>query len=327
VWLGLLFLAASGTASTLEHFTGTAPRTSLVLATLLGLALLLQGGSLALGQRRERRRRAARAALDSPPSVSVVIPARNEQGYLEEAIRSVRRQWIPAEVVVVANGCTDGTAAIANRMAERVVEHAEALGFSRSRNLGAAAAGGEWLVFLDADSRMGPGALEAILSRARPGDFGTVLGRPDRWALGYWFFFKNLWHRLGLYKGALGGLLFCDAELYRRVGGFDEGLGIDEIHVFSQRARASGGRYVLVTDAYAVTSMRRFAATGVWRSFWFWCCLRFRFSSSERFLSWRRDYCAHQHRPLPGAAAEPGSGVVHGRRPVPDLRARAPAEL
>ena len=323
----LFLLLVGGTASTLELVSGRASAAGLVLGALLALALWV--GSRILAARREPRRRAARAVLETPPGVSVVIPARNEQGYLEEAIRSVRRQSIPVEVVVVENGSSDGTAAIARRMADRVVERDAPLGYSRARNLGAAAAGRDWLVFLDADSRMGPGALEAIFAHALRGEFGTVLGRPDRRGLGYWIFFasKNLWHRLGLYKGALGGLLFCDAELFRRIRGFDENLAIDEIHEFSRRARASGGRYVLATNGHAITSMRRFADVGLMRSLWYWCCLRFGISSGERFHSWRTGYSTYRHRALPGAAPDVRSAALPDRRRIRDLRAHSPAEL
>lgn len=322
LWLGCLFLAVVGAAATFELFLGEAPSTALVLGVFLVLAVSLPAGVRVRAQRRARRRR---AALANAPTVSVVIPAHDEQGHLEEAVRSVRRQAIAAEIVVVENGSSDQTRAIARRVADVVVERDAAQGFSRARNLGAAAASGALLVFLDADSRMGPGVLEAILARAPRGAVGTVLGRPDSWRLGYWILFKNLWHRLGLYRGALGGLLFSDAELFRRAGGFDETMEMDELRDFVRRARASGGRYALVTGAHAITSMRRFVGGGMMRSLWFWCCLRFGFSSDDRFAAWRAGYRAHRHLRLHGAMTD-GSPAPRDAPRMGELPARSPAE-
>ena len=98
-----------------------------------------------------------------------MIPAHNEQAFLEAAIRSVRQQPVKAEVIVVENGSTDGTAEIAQRLADGMAQTEAPLGYSRARNLGAAVAHGEVIVFLDADSRMGPNALRWILAKAAPG--------------------------------------------------------------------------------------------------------------------------------------------------------------
>jgi glycosyltransferase involved in cell wall biosynthesis len=246
--------------------------------------------------------------------VSVVIPAFNERAWLGACIRSVRMQGVAAEIVVVENGSTDGTAAIAHLRADRVVRTERPAGYSRARNLGAAVARGDLLVFLDADSRAEAGALETLLSEARPETFGTVLGRPDPPRLRYRLFFllKNLGHRLGLYRGVLGGLLYCDAGLFRRIGGFDEGLTIDELHDFSRRARRAGGRYRLVAKAWASTSMRRFERVGLWSSFLFWARVRFRAPARGRFRVQLEAYPAFRrdaaHRAAPAPRSRPSRG-------------------
>jgi glycosyltransferase involved in cell wall biosynthesis len=247
--------------------------------------LVVIGFSIPLLWRARRRIRPNTGQGARFERISVVIPACNEEEHLAAAISSVRAQSIPTEIVVVENGSTDATAEIAFGLADRVVRTPLPAGYSRARNLGATAARGDLLVFLDADSRMAPGALEQILAAAPRGTFGTVLGRPDPPRLRYrlFYFFKNLWHRLGLYKGVLGGLLFCDAALFRAVGGFDERMALDELHDLSLRARRAGGRYRLVPRTWASTSMRRFDVIGLWRSFRFWSCLRFRLPGSQRF--------------------------------------------
>jgi hypothetical protein len=85
------------------------------------------------------------------PRVSVVIPAYNNGAYLREAIASVHRQTFPVyEIIVVDDGSTDDTAALAETLGAHVIRQANA-GPAVARNTGIHAAAGEWIAFLDAD--------------------------------------------------------------------------------------------------------------------------------------------------------------------------------
>lgn len=88
--------------------------------------------------------------------VSVVIPAYNAATFLPGAIASVRAQTAAVgEIVVVDDGSTDGTAAVAGRLGARVITQARA-GAGAARNRGAGEAAGTWLAFLDADDLWTP---------------------------------------------------------------------------------------------------------------------------------------------------------------------------
>jgi glycosyltransferase involved in cell wall biosynthesis len=94
------------------------------------------------------------------PRVSVVIPCYNGGRFLREAIESVLHQTYPAaEIVVVNDGSTDDTAAVA-RSYERVayIEQRNQ-GVTAARNTGMRSSTGDLLVFLDADDRLQPHAL------------------------------------------------------------------------------------------------------------------------------------------------------------------------
>jgi glycosyltransferase involved in cell wall biosynthesis len=86
-------------------------------------------------------------------NVGVVIPVRDGQRYLAEALESVLAQTRPpCDVVVVDDGSSDRTVALAQRYGPRVrcVSQAAA-GIGAARNRGVAEAGGELLAFLDSD--------------------------------------------------------------------------------------------------------------------------------------------------------------------------------
>ena len=100
--------------------------------------------------------------MSTAPLVSVVIPSYNHAHFLGEAISSVLAQDYPRiEVVIVNDGSSDDTAQVAARFPEvRYVEQANR-GLAAARNAGLAVCTGELVVFLDADDRLLPGALEA----------------------------------------------------------------------------------------------------------------------------------------------------------------------
>jgi peptidoglycan/xylan/chitin deacetylase (PgdA/CDA1 family)/GT2 family glycosyltransferase len=88
-----------------------------------------------------------------PPSlpVSVIIPAYNAEGFLAEAIASVRRQRsVPREIIVVDDGSTDGTRELAKSLGVQLHEQKNC-GVSVARNTGVKLATSPWIAFLDAD--------------------------------------------------------------------------------------------------------------------------------------------------------------------------------
>lgn len=88
------------------------------------------------------------------PLLSVVIPALNEEKLIGDCLRSIREQDYAGEyeIVVVDNGSTDGTAAVAGRYAARVVTFTAERNVFAARNAGAFAARGEIVVQGDADT-------------------------------------------------------------------------------------------------------------------------------------------------------------------------------
>ena len=88
----------------------------------------------------------------SKMQISVILPVFNAERYLAEAIESALTQtYPPLEVIVVDDGSSDGSAALAQRYSQVRFLTQPHLGVSVARNRGVAAAQGDVLAFLDAD--------------------------------------------------------------------------------------------------------------------------------------------------------------------------------
>lgn len=130
---------------------------------------LLVGLTLAnIHQLRQLKRREG-LAVAPLPSISVIIPAYNEEKFIQRAVKSVLRQTgVKFEVIVVDDGSTDHTGRLLDKMGQRypalVVLHQNNQGKSRAINHGLAKATSDLVMVLDADSYLGPGAL-ATMSR------------------------------------------------------------------------------------------------------------------------------------------------------------------
>ena len=119
-----------------------------------------------------------RSSLSEPaclaqPEVSVIVPARNEEACLGACHDSlVRQEGVWFEIIVVDDGSTDRTAAIARSFAGLKLIEAGPLpqswsGKSNAMHAGAQCARGQWLLFTDADTVHLPGSLSRALDEAR----------------------------------------------------------------------------------------------------------------------------------------------------------------
>jgi len=118
--------------------------------------------------------------LAGKPAVSVVIPCFDQAHYLGEAIESVLAQTTPpAELIVVDDGSDDNSFEVAGRYPSVLRQRQSHRGVAAARNAGLAASSGDQLLFLDADDRLLPQALEigAEALRRRP-QVAFVSGAP-----------------------------------------------------------------------------------------------------------------------------------------------------
>ena len=132
-----------------------------------------------------------REPLEEYPSVSVVVPARNEEDTVEDALRSILSRDYPGrlEIVAVDDRSTDRTGEVFARLASerpgrmrliRVDNLPEGwLGKNHALYLGASEAVGEWLLFTDADVRFSPGCIEDAVGYALYGRLDHLTLSPE----------------------------------------------------------------------------------------------------------------------------------------------------
>jgi len=162
--------------------------------------------------------------------LSIVVPVKNGEATMERCLEAIFASDVePREVLVVDDGCTDGTIEIARRFPCRVIEAPAPGGVAASRNVGAAAATGEILFFTDADVILYPGALRAAEEALRDGALDVAVGLQSaecEFRNGT-SVYKNLWLRW-TYRQRAGrfSVLYSSAVAIRRssfekVDGFD----------------------------------------------------------------------------------------------------------
>jgi rSAM/selenodomain-associated transferase 2 len=204
------------------------------------------------------------------PWLSIVIPARNDAAALGRTLDHL--QGLPdvreaAEIIVAAAGDPEGTArAVAGR-----ARLATPSGSTRARlmNAGAAAARGETLLFLHADSLPPPDAV-ALMGRALAdartigGAFEHRFAEPHASLRAITAINRVRYRLTRNYYGDQG--IFVRASVFRALGGYRDVALMEDLD-FSQRLKRRG-RSVLVR-APLVTSGRRFLARGPWRTFFF----------------------------------------------------------
>lgn len=202
--------------------------------------------------------------------VSIIIPAFNEERLLGGTLSAVKaaaepvftgNQW-QYEIIVCDNNSTDKTAQIASAAGAQVVfEPKNQIG--RARNCGAAAAKGNWLIFIDADSQPNVELFRDVTtaiasSRALAG--GSTVRLDIRHPAGA--FIVSLWNGISRgFRMLAGSFIFCEASAFRQVGGFSTELYVaEELDLtlkLKRLARARGKKLVILHRHPLVTSGRK----------------------------------------------------------------------
>lgn len=119
---------------------------------------------------RSNRVRANTDVADQDPVLSLVLPVRDAEPFIADALNSLRHNADPDfEFIVIDDGSTDGTSEVIADHAEvlpqmRVIRHDSAVGLADARNVGLDAARGRYVTFLDGDDWLAPGYLGQLVT-------------------------------------------------------------------------------------------------------------------------------------------------------------------
>jgi Glycosyl transferase family 2 len=184
------------------------------------------------------------------PRLSVVIPARNEERKLEEALRTVLGQDYPdLEVILVSDRSTDGTGRIMNRLAAgcgdaTVIQVEELpkswLGKNHAIHIGTERASGDWLLFTDADILFHPATFRRAVTYAEVRGLDHLTLVPELKLSGYWlrglvaFFYTAFLVHRGYYKA--------------NVPSSEVGVGIGAFNLIRRGAYEKAGSYQMLAQ-------------------------------------------------------------------------------
>mgnify|MGYP001619603804 CR=1 FL=1 len=203
-------------------------------------------------------------------TVSIIIPAYNEEKYIKRTLESIQRQsYKKTEIIVVCNGCIDKTAEIARKYTPHVLNLAEN-NVSLARNRGAQQAQGTIVIFVDADTILSPETIETIvkINKEGPSFFGTVNGKTEHKTVSCLLYVavKNIIN--SLYPWA-NGIIFCKKEDFVKTIGFNQELTHGEWSRWYKEIKKYS-TYKKITNAYVITSQRRMKEWGLKKMLTFW---------------------------------------------------------
>lgn len=206
--------------------------------------------------------------MNKPPRVSVIVPCYNTAAYLPGALDSLlAQQVLPYEVLVIDDGSTDTSAAIAEGYGGIVtcIRHSHQ-GIAASRNAGVQQAQGDFIAFLDADDYWPTDSLSARLAAfadtpALDGVFGLIEAfvSPELSVAEQ----QQLAELPGIQSGRLAGALLVRRSVFARIGGFNGewqvGETMDWIARAQERDIAFGhvGSVVLRRRIHTVNTVRK----------------------------------------------------------------------
>lgn len=181
------------------------------------------------------------------PLVSVIIPVYNYERYLAEAIESVLAQTCShTEIIVVDDGSTDGSAAVAGHYTNSVKYFYQPnAGLAAALNKGISMSSGGFLSFLDADDIWTPKKLEHQMSAMDDPEIDMVFGQIEQ------FYSPELNKQqgtVGVMPGYSKGTLLIRRQSFSRAGAFNEQFQLGDFIEWYLRAAELGLKSLMLPE-------------------------------------------------------------------------------
>ncbi|MEI6167282.1 MAG: glycosyltransferase [bacterium] len=216
-----------------------------------------------------------KATCDPEKSVSVIIPVFNSQETIAACLQAVFRSSLtPFDVIVVDDGSTDDSAAIARRFPCRVIQLEKQSGPGTARNAGARLASSNIMFFLDSDILIEPDTLSLISDclRDRPELSGLFCSyQKDTIPSNFCSTYKNLLHHFIHQTSREEASTFCGGfgaltkNAFLSVGGFDESYTALEDVELGYRLMLAGHK-IFLNKRIQVTHCKTYSLLGLIKS-------------------------------------------------------------
>lgn len=202
--------------------------------------------------------------LATPTTVAAIIPAHNEEATIEQTVRSCLRQTYPiAQIIVVADNCTDSTVRRARRAGATVIE---CRGGSKAiaQNFALPYVTSDVVVAIDGDATLSASAVELMVGTIRAGSAGTCPAAIPKDTQTIYSQYRTIYHavsngwlrRMQDILGrqlVLSGMANCHrTDVLRKLGGFPED-NITEDFNLTWMLHRQGYRVAFTSRAYVYT--------------------------------------------------------------------------
>lgn len=190
------------------------------------------------------------------PAVTFIVPVYNGEPFLAEALHSITTQgYAPLQVLVVDDGSTDQSAAIAAKFAAVTVLRKPHSGVAATLNYGLRHANGDFIAFLDADDRWLPGKLQRqVCAFQEQPEFDLVFGYVRQFTVN-----QDANGVVESYTAAQPGFskitLLARHSAFQRIGNFDESGGGHDFIEWYARAQNHHLRSTMLSEVLAERRM------------------------------------------------------------------------
>ncbi len=215
--------------------------------------------------------------MKKPPTISIVIPAHNEEKYLPTCLKSciALKPKNVIEIIVVDNASSDRTAAVAKKFPGVRVVHESKKGTNAARHRGFLEAKGELLAYLDADTRVPKGWFEQInrefkrdkdlVCLSGPYDFYDLPEWQQKWVRFWWLAFAIPSYSVMGYM-VVGGNFVARRKALKKASAFDTNIAFygDDTNIARRLFQVGTVKYSPKFRVF--TSARRLQSEGFFKS-------------------------------------------------------------
>jgi len=203
------------------------------------------------------------------PLVSVIIPSKNEENYIEKTLISIKNQSYKNTEIIIVDSSTDNTIKIAKKFTNKIIK--KNVNIPKAKNLGTKHAKGDILLFVDADTILLPNCIERSLKFILNGSYDAIIPNVKPREKNFRAIILTLIYKWFLklmdltYNFSIGGCpVMVTKEFFNRIDGFNERFTCVEDLEFIKKLKIFG-KVKIDKKILSIISLRRFEKDGYFK--------------------------------------------------------------